>query len=79
MDRPDFPHDLLEVQTAWYLTYGRLATAPTNQVAPYRRRLLELSRRIADHPYWQTPQGTPAARVALKEQARAAAVRGRRP
>ncbi|WP_158092653.1 hypothetical protein [Streptomyces platensis] len=44
-----------------------VATALTNQVVPHRRRLLEVSRRIADHPYWQTLQGTPAARVALKE------------
>jgi hypothetical protein len=25
---------------------------------------------IAGHPYWQTPAGTPAARMALKELAR---------
>ncbi|GAX57150.1 hypothetical protein SO3561_08720 [Streptomyces olivochromogenes] len=32
-----------------------------------------LSRRIAGHPYWQTAAGTPAARMALKELARAKA------
>ncbi|MFI8993381.1 hypothetical protein [Streptomyces sp. NPDC053542] len=63
----------MAAQTDWYVTYGRLATAPSTGVAPYRRRLLELSRSIAAHPYWQTPAGTPAARTALKELARAAA------
>ncbi|GGV53505.1 hypothetical protein [Streptomyces spectabilis] len=72
MDRHSFPTDLLEAQKAWYLTYDQLAV-PVQGAAAHRRRLLQLSRLIAAHPYWQTPQGTPAARVALKELARAQA------
>ncbi|QIB49480.1 hypothetical protein [Streptomyces aureoverticillatus] len=75
MDRHTFPADLLQTQTAWYVTYEQLATAPGNGAAAHRRRLLQLSRLIAAHPYWQTPAGTPAARVALKEAARALAGR----
>ncbi|MEU0688377.1 hypothetical protein [Streptomyces uncialis] len=68
-----FPADLLESQVAWYITYGRLAdsTVTGTGVAACRRRLLALSARIAAHPYWDTRAGTPAARVALKETARA--------
>ncbi|WP_308358554.1 hypothetical protein [Streptomyces cucumeris] len=36
----------------------------------YRRRLQELSARIAGHPFWDCPSGTPAAPMALKEHAR---------
>ncbi|GAA1376756.1 hypothetical protein ACFPK5_00810 [Streptomyces beijiangensis] len=71
MTRHAFPPDLMEAQAAWYLTYDRLATGPQDGTAGHRRRLLDLSRHIAAHPYWQTPAGTPAARVALKEMARA--------
>ncbi|GGO55447.1 hypothetical protein GCM10012287_46740 [Streptomyces daqingensis] len=71
MDANAFPHDLLEAQTAWYATYWRLANAASDQgTTGHRRRLQQLSRLIADHPYWQTPAGTPAARMALKELAR---------
>lgn len=73
MDPHAFPHDLVEAQTAWYVTYWRLADARTSSSTTHRRRLLELSRRIAGHPYWQTAQGTPAARMLLKEIARAGA------
>ena len=69
MAQTDFPHDLLAAQTAWYAVYDQLA-ATTAGGAAHRRRLLELSRRITAHPFWQTPAGTPAARVALKELAR---------
>ncbi|MFH9068372.1 hypothetical protein [Streptomyces alboflavus] len=69
MHRHRFPNDLLEAQTAWYVTYRGLATAPAASTTSLRRRLLRLSRLIAGHPYWQTSAGTPAARVALKEQA----------
>ncbi|MFH8487728.1 hypothetical protein [Streptomyces longisporoflavus] len=71
MDRDHFPEDLLEDQTAWYLTYDELAFAPAGSRTSARRRLLELSRRVVGHPFWETPAGTPAARVALKEVARA--------
>ncbi|MCX5387294.1 hypothetical protein [Streptomyces sp. NBC_00083] len=71
MNPAPFPSDLVEAQTAWYATYWELATAaPAVSTAAHRRRLQELSRRIAGHPYWQTPAGTPAARMALKELAR---------
>ncbi|MFJ4769937.1 hypothetical protein ACIP88_12565 [Streptomyces uncialis] len=45
----------------------------------YRRRLLALSARISAHPYWDTPAGAPAARVALKETARALSTAADRP
>ncbi|MFI6284403.1 hypothetical protein ACIBCM_06530 [Streptomyces sp. NPDC051018] len=74
MARHTFPTDLLETQTAWYTTYRDLAgAAAPSGAAVLRRRLLGLSARIAAHPYWDTPAGTPAARVALKETARALA------
>ncbi|MFF1693581.1 hypothetical protein ACFVXC_08155 [Streptomyces sp. NPDC058257] len=73
MDRTDFPSDLMEAQTAWYATYEQLALAAADGTAAHRRRLLNLSRLIAAHPYWETAAGTPAARVALKELARAKA------
>lgn len=74
MNANTFPQELVEAQTAWYATYWQLAnTSPANGTAAHRRRLQELSRRIAGHPYWQTPAGTPAARMALKELARAEA------
>ncbi|MFK8907777.1 hypothetical protein [Streptomyces sp. YS-3] len=69
MARTHFPHDLLAAQTAWYTVYHQLATTAADGAA-HRRRLLELSRRITAHPFWQSPAGTPAARVALKELAR---------
>lgn len=65
MDRMDFPSDLMEAQTAWYATYEKLADAAVDGTAAHRRRLLNLSRLIAAHPYWETSAGTPAARVAL--------------
>ncbi|MFD9004202.1 hypothetical protein ACFV0T_25135 [Streptomyces sp. NPDC059582] len=71
MDATSFPSDLVQAQTAWYATYRALANAPTaHGTAAHRRRLQELSRLIAGHSYWQTPAGTPAARMALKEHAR---------
>jgi hypothetical protein len=72
MDVDAFPRDLLEAQTAWYATYWRLANAASGHgTTEHRRRLQQLSLLIAGHPYWQTPAGTPAARMALKEIARA--------
>ncbi|MFI9050922.1 hypothetical protein [Streptomyces sp. NPDC053427] len=72
-----FPPDLVEAQTAWYATYELLATASADGTVAHRRQLLQLSRRIAAHPYWQTPSGTPAARTALKELARTGVAGGR--
>ncbi|WP_256105840.1 hypothetical protein [Streptomyces sp. ODS05-4] len=74
MDAHDFPLDLLEAQTCWYVTYGELADAePAASPTAARRRLLELSGRIAGHPFWRGPAGTPAARMELKEIAHAQA------
>ncbi|MFC5204382.1 hypothetical protein [Streptomyces kaempferi] len=71
MDAPTFPSDLVQAQTAWYATYRELAHTPaTHGTAAHRRRLQELSRFIAAHPYWRSPNGTPAARMALKDLAR---------
>ncbi|MEU8825142.1 hypothetical protein [Streptomyces sp. NPDC048636] len=67
----DFPADLLEAQTDWYRAYWQLAHAdPAASTAAGRQRLQELSARIAGHPYWQGPAGTPAARMELKDLAR---------
>ncbi|MFJ2819460.1 hypothetical protein [Streptomyces sp. NPDC087294] len=81
MAQHTFPTDLLETQAAWYITYRDLAEGATSTsgAAAHRRRLLALSARIAAHPYWSTPAGTPAARVALKETARALASTADRP
>ncbi|MFG2142590.1 hypothetical protein ACGFRG_00060 [Streptomyces sp. NPDC048696] len=71
--RYTFPHDLLEAQAAWYATYRRLADPSARRAGTttYRRRLQQLSVRIAAHPYWTTPAGaTPGARMALKELTR---------
>lgn len=73
MTRHPFPSDLVEAQTAWYVTYGRLASEDSERTAEQRRRLLQLSQRISGHAFWQSPAGTPAARVALKSLARAEA------
>ncbi|MER5442585.1 hypothetical protein [Streptomyces sp. NPDC002790] len=73
MTRHTFPRDLVATQTAWYVTYGRLANGDNSGAAEQRRLLLQLSQRIAGHAFWQCPAGTPAARVALKELARAEA------
>ncbi|MFC0843539.1 hypothetical protein ACFH04_07295 [Streptomyces noboritoensis] len=63
------PSHILAAQTAWYAVYEQLATTAEGGAA-HRRRLLELSRRITAHPCWQSPAGTPAARVTLKKLAR---------
>ncbi|MFV0126324.1 hypothetical protein ACLGI4_01125 [Streptomyces sp. HMX112] len=66
----DFPPDLLQAQTSWYVAYQRLAdAAPATSPTVGRRELLELSARIAAHPFWSGPGGTPAARMELKQLA----------
>ncbi|WP_037886898.1 hypothetical protein [Streptomyces viridochromogenes] len=77
MTRHSFPADLVATQTDWYVTYGQMATESSSGAAEQRRRLLQLSQRIADHAFWRSPAGTPAARVALKELARAEAAEER--
>ncbi|MEV0093723.1 hypothetical protein [Streptomyces sp. NPDC050738] len=73
MERHPFPRDLLQAQTAFYVTYVQLAARPSSEATAGRQRLLQLSQLIDAHPYWRTPAGTPAARVALREAARAGA------
>lgn len=71
MSQHDFPLDLVEAQTAWYRTYWQLADSGQRaSTTRNRRRLQELSKQIAGHPYWCGPAGTPAARMELKELAR---------
>ncbi|NLU69444.1 hypothetical protein [Streptomyces sp. HNM0574] len=73
MERQPFPPDLVEAQIAWYATYWQLASGdPAAGTTQGRRRLRELSVRIAGHPYWRTAGATPAARMELKELARRA-------
>ncbi|WP_406373377.1 hypothetical protein OG788_24300 [Streptomyces sp. NBC_00647] len=79
MDRHRIPDDLLAAQTAWYVTYERLVSVQHTGAAVHRRHLLALSRRIAAHPFWETPAGTPAARVELKEIGRRLAARDAAP
>lgn len=45
-------------------------SGPTASTTRNRRRLHELSRQIAGHPYWCGPLATPAARMELKKLAR---------
>ncbi|MET7387225.1 hypothetical protein ACFYPT_20550 [Streptomyces sp. NPDC005529] len=79
MDRHRIPDDLLAAQTAWYVTYERLVAVQDTGAAEHRRHLLALSRRIAAHPFWETPAGTPAARLELKEAGRRLAASGPAP
>ncbi|WHM41109.1 hypothetical protein [Streptomyces sp. BPTC-684] len=71
--RYTFPADLIEAQTAWYAAYRQLATQATRAAGTttQRRRLQQLSVRLAAHPYWRTQAGrAPSARMALKELVR---------
>ncbi|NGN68444.1 hypothetical protein G5C51_31675 [Streptomyces sp. A7024] len=70
MPQPAYPSELLAAQRDWYATYAHLAAEPGPQTAALRRRLLQLSRQIAAHPYWRSPAGaSPAARMQLKQAA----------
>lgn len=70
---PPFPHDLIDLQCDWIRTYEALARlAPTQSTTGLRHRLLGLSCALAAHPYWTRPGCSPAERVALLRQARAA-------
>ncbi|MFF4347882.1 hypothetical protein [Streptomyces sp. NPDC001530] len=71
MAHTTFPPDLIETQRDWIRTYEALARRPLHTAA-LRRRLQELSSRLASHPFWDTGVGrSPAARVELRRQARA--------
>ncbi|MGW8768258.1 hypothetical protein ACWGN5_37930 [Streptomyces sp. NPDC055815] len=70
MTHRPFPDDLVTAQEAWTRTYEELArprTPGTAGTTTLRRRLIRLSVRLWWHPYWATPSGGPAARVALRE------------
>lgn len=65
-----FPEDLVQAQRAWYTAYRELSHEENpSQTTVLRRRLQQLSVRIATHPYWASiPGRAPAARMALKQQ-----------
>ncbi|BDM70306.1 hypothetical protein HEK616_37930 [Streptomyces nigrescens] len=65
-----FPEDLVQAQRAWYTAYRELSCEENpSQTTVLRRRLQQLSVRIATHPYWASiPGRAPAARMALKQQ-----------
>ncbi|MFF8381577.1 hypothetical protein ACF07V_36380 [Streptomyces sp. NPDC015661] len=67
MESDIFPYDLVRTQRAWADTYAQLANVGNGSTTVLRRRLLRLSVRLWWHPYWATPAGGPAARVALRE------------
>jgi hypothetical protein len=67
----DFPHDLVQTQSAWNATYDALAAHRPHDTAALRRRLLSLSVRLWWHPYWETAPSVPAARSELHHLARA--------
>ncbi|SDM50619.1 hypothetical protein [Streptomyces wuyuanensis] len=70
MARNLFPPDLLRLQTDWIRTYEALAQrAPTESTTALRRRLIELSCRLAGHDFWAGPGGT-AERASLRRTAR---------
>ncbi|EHM25682.1 MULTISPECIES: hypothetical protein [Streptomyces] len=70
MDRFPFPDDLIRAQREWHAICRALAVPRPRHATELRRRLLMLSVRIHWHPFWSTPAGwTPAARVALRQQA----------
>ncbi|OEJ21070.1 hypothetical protein [Streptomyces subrutilus] len=71
MPRPCFPDDLLQLELDVMRTYEHLAQQPRPDTAALRRRLIAVSWALAAHPYWAEPGRSPAARVALRRQARA--------
>jgi hypothetical protein len=71
MAHTSFPPDLIRAQRDWNRTYEALARRPLHTAA-LRRRLQELSVRLAAHPFWETEAGrSPAARVELRRRVRA--------
>lgn len=65
-----FPFDLIQIQRDWNRTYAALERRPRHTVAP-RRRLQQLSARLAAHPFWETDAGrSPGARVELRQRVR---------
>ncbi|WP_371598549.1 LexA family protein [Streptomyces sp. NBC_00564] len=70
MAHTTFPLDLIQAQRDWNRTYAVLERRPLHTAA-LRRRLQQLSARLASHPFWETRTGrAPAARVELRRQVR---------
>ncbi|MGW0316074.1 hypothetical protein [Streptomyces flavidovirens] len=72
MAQSTFPYDLVQAQRDWERTYAALSRPRPRNNTALRRRLLALSSRVLWHPFWATPPGqSAAARVELRQQARA--------
>ncbi|OEJ36305.1 hypothetical protein [Streptomyces agglomeratus] len=72
MAQSTFPYDLVQAQRDWERAYAALSRPRPHNYTALRRRLLALSSRVLWHPYWTTPPGrSAAARVELRQQARA--------
>jgi hypothetical protein len=70
MGAQTFPPELTQTQRDWNRTYEALAQQPP-QTTALRRRLQELSSRLASHPHWGSQTGrSPAAKVELRRQVR---------
>ncbi|MFD9302214.1 hypothetical protein ACFWCB_05895 [Streptomyces sp. NPDC060048] len=67
-----FPHNLIRLQYEWIRTYEALTRlTPVQSSTDLRRRLIELSRALASHPYWGTAGCSPARHTELVRRARA--------
>ncbi|MFJ6086491.1 LexA family protein [Streptomyces sp. NPDC092369] len=65
-----FPPDLIQAQRDWNRTHAALERRPIHTTA-LRRRLQQLSARLASHPFWETRSGRPpTARVELRQWVR---------
>lgn len=70
MAHTTFPLDLIQAQRDWNHTYAALERRPRHTAA-LRRRLQQLSVRLASHPFWETNAGrSPGAKVELRRRAR---------
>ncbi|MFC9844318.1 LexA family protein [Streptomyces sp. NPDC060223] len=70
MAHTTFPLDLIQAQRDWNRTYAALERRPLHTAA-LRRRLQQLSARLASHSFWETKAGrSPGARVDLRRQVR---------
>jgi hypothetical protein len=70
MEKTPFPRDLITLQRQWTRTYAALERRPLHTVE-LRRRLQQLSARLAGHPFWATAAGrSPSAKVELRRRVR---------
>jgi hypothetical protein len=70
MGHHTFPLDLIQTQRDLTRVYASLERRPVHTAA-LRRRLQELMKRLASHPYWETAAGRdPSAKVALRQRVR---------